>query len=330
MVKICKHCGNEYGVNTPSHYRLCDEYNRFITRVKSIITKEFLTEEYLNKQRSAANISKELGLDKTRLVKNKLKEFGLSERITPKERATANHRQQLTREVSIKKYGVEHHLMAKEVIDKRIDTIKDRFDGCINVFQHKHIKNKSKETILKKYGVEYITKSDAIKEAISRTNIVRYGVPNPWLRPDIQKKCIQTKIDKNLTTGGYVSKVSQKFIYKIFERLPEYLKENCYFASLNKEFGIWGDNSYLTYDFVIPSLKYCLEYNGTYFHADPTMYSEDWINKKLGLTAKEIWEKDYKKNQYLIDRGFLVDIVWQRENEEEAIERVVTTILSMA
>ncbi len=327
MASICKHCGIEYNINTPSHYRSCGKYNIFIEEVKKVLTREFLIEEYEIKQRSAANISKELGLDKTRLVKLKLKEYGIIERVSPKDFANAKHRQELTKEASLITYGVSHHLMAHEIINKRTETIKKKY-GVDHIFKSDVIKERQRNTLKDKYGFEYVSQIPKFRKKVSDTNLKRYGVSNPWLSSDIQRKCVETKISKGLV-NGYVSSASQKFITQVYERLPQCIKNDCYFATLNKEFGTWGDNSYLTYDFVIPTLKYCMEYNGTYFHADPTVYPEDWVNKKMGLTAKQIWEKDAKKNQFMIDRGFTVDVVWQREEEETTIERIVATILSM-
>ena len=55
---------------------------------------------------------------------------------------------------------------------------------------------KQKETLMEKYGVEYLTQSEDIKQKIRETNIDRYGVENVFLNNEIKEKVQQTIFDR--------------------------------------------------------------------------------------------------------------------------------------
>ncbi len=81
--------------------------------------------------------------------------------------------------------------------------------GVENVFQSEIYKEKTKKTNLKKYGVEWHTQSNNFKEKANQTNLERYGAKNAFQNKDIQEKQKQT----NLKKYG-VENVFQSEIYK--------------------------------------------------------------------------------------------------------------------
>jgi hypothetical protein len=38
-----------------------------------------------------------------------------------------------------------------------------------------------------------------------------------------------------------------------------------------------------------------IEYNGDYWHCNPSKYKEDFYNDRINMTSKEKWEKDKQK-----------------------------------
>jgi hypothetical protein len=132
---------------------------------------------------------------------------------------------------------------------------------------------------------------------------------------------------------SFASKMSQSFFWKIFDFLLPSERDHCYFDELNFEFGKMCDmtNTYRKFDFVISSLKYCLEFNGDVFHANPSKFSAlDCPNFfKPTLTAAEIWRADEIKNNILIEDGFMVDIVWEfdyNNNLDAELNRILRNI----
>lgn len=64
-------------------------------------------------------------------------------------------------------------------------------------------------------------------------------------------------------------------------------------------------------DIFIPSLNKVIECHGSYWHCNPLIYSPDYYNKMVHLTAKEIWERDEEKKKLLETHGFNVEIYWE-------------------
>ena len=44
------------------------------------------------------------------------------------------------------------------------------------------------------------------------------------------------------------------------------------------------------FDIFIPKYNLLIEYNGDYWHANPTKYKADYFNHKKNKTAQEIWD----------------------------------------
>lgn len=128
----------------------------------------------------------------------------------------------------------------------------------------------------------------------------------------------------------FVSKVSQKLFWALYERLPEDLKRTVYFGELNKEFGKWNQisGSFNYYDFVISGLKYCVEFNGDYYHANPTNYQTGDEISIHGSVRKvdDIWQHDKIKNEYLESLGFRVIVVWQSDFDKDPNTTIETLL----
>ena len=175
-------------------------------------------------------------------------------------------------------------------------------------------------------------KKDEWKENRRKGNIRSMGVDNPWkckkITKIIQKKRMKTLM-KNGTLNNYYSKISQDLFWSIYERLPKKLKKYTYFAELNNENYFYDNinNSYYFYDFVISNIKFCIEFNGDYWHANPEFYKEDDIVIKYKVD--EIWNRDKVKNDFIRSKGYELVIVWENEyknDEVKVLEKVLYSI----
>lgn len=72
--------------------------------------------------------------------------------------------------------------------------------------------NKRKCTVLKKYGVEFLSHSKEIQEKIKDTNLERYGVDNVFKNKDIRNKIKNTMLDKYGTEYSIQNKEIQNII----------------------------------------------------------------------------------------------------------------------
>lgn len=69
-----------------------------------------------------------------------------------------------------------------------------------------------------------------------------------------------------------------------------------------------------------------IEYNGDYWHMNPTMYTENQINSRSKRTAKDIWNRDSEKVQFAIDSGYDVLIIWEHDfklNKQDVINKCI-------
>jgi very-short-patch-repair endonuclease len=99
------------------------------------------------------------------------------------------------KETSIKKYGVDHPMMLKEIQESVKKTNIEKY-GVDSPRKLESVKEKAKQTNLKKYGVENPFGSKQIKEKIKQTNLEKYGVEYPGQSKDVKEKIKQTNLEK--------------------------------------------------------------------------------------------------------------------------------------
>lgn len=68
-------------------------------------------------------------------------------------------------------------------------------------------------------------------------------------------------------------------------------------------------NDIFVYDICLPDSKKIIEVNGTYWHADPRVYSENSLVRDV--LVKKIWNRDKSKCSYAKHRGYDVLVVWE-------------------
>lgn len=172
-----------------------------------------------------------------------------------------------------------------------------------NDYVEKQKLTKSHEYMINKYGEE---KTKAINQSKGQTlsnYIKRLGKIE-----GLKQYEIMLSHHKN-----YFSKVSQKF----FDEIDKYIsqKYTTYYATKNHEYGVnLHNNDYIRLDYFILELNLCIEFNGTYFHADPRFFNEnDYPNPhNKVLTSKVIWENDNNRYKKLKEyRNIDTIVVWE-------------------
>lgn len=84
----------------------------------------------------------------------------------------------------------------KEIKKKRAATNKKKY-GHDNVLASQHGKNKTKQTNLKRYGVEHTFEKDSpVREQANQTKLDRYGTIHPTQVDQIKQKVKQTNMDR--------------------------------------------------------------------------------------------------------------------------------------
>ncbi len=79
-------------------------------------------------------------------------------------------------------------------------------------------------------------------------------------------------------------------------------------------------------DILLPEKNKAIEFNGTYYHADPRFYQPNDLVRfiKKEKIAKDVWQYDEKKAQKCKEKGIQLLIVWEddwnKDNENERIK----------
>lgn len=70
---------------------------------------------------------------------------------------------------------------------------------------------------------------------------------------------------------------------------------------------------YKRYDYGSVEYKKMIEFNGTYWHADPRKYGPDYFHNKKLITAKQIWEYDATKLSVAHQYGYNTFVIWEMD-----------------
>ena len=71
------------------------------------------------------------------------------------------------------------------------------------------------------------------------------------------------------------------------------------------------------FDLFIPKYNLLIEYNGDYWHCNPKKYKYDYLNKKKGKTAKEIWDYDNDKLYLAKKNGYNIEVIWESDYKKD-------------
>lgn len=113
----------------------------------------------------------------------------------------------------------------------------------------------------------------------------------------------------HLSNKSY-SQISQELFLNIVEKCS--LDETCLFGENEMKLGKYR------YDFTYKNK--IVEFNGSYWHANPQKYNHDDVIKHpegKTLTAKEIWDRDFIKQKYAIDNGYQLLVVWEHDYKKD-------------
>lgn len=151
-------------------------------------------------------------------------------------------------------------------------------------------------------------------------------------KTDDEKMQINLKKINNMKFGA-----ASKESMMIFSKIIEFLKDNSikYYVGIegNSEYVIYANGRPYMYDFVIPSLQLCFEYNGEGFHPNPkwlTNNPKKWYEWRQPFFNNDAFEKrkfDMYKNSLLESmRGFKVIELWSSDPIDFNIEKALQEI----
>lgn len=187
--------------------------------------------------------------------------------------------------------------------------------GCRRPIQNKKIKIKTQKTMMKKYGANSPLESSFIKNKIINTMIKKYGVENPFHSSIFQQKCKKSYINHSIKGDNLMEKLSQDLPYKLL------------YGDNEKLFTF--KNHWYRVDGFIEEKNFAIQFQGDYYHANPSIYDENHIFNNWGKqkTAKQIWEKDKKrKNELETIYGIKIFYVWEKDLKEKGYSFILNQI----
>jgi len=242
----------------------------------------------------------------------------------------------------VKRYGVRNVFQLESTKQKIKKTTKERY-GVENVFMDKQ---RIKNAVRMKYGVDYATQSQDIKDKTANTIIKKYGSIENFHHV-VKEKTLKTQIQKygGWFFGSPIGRMTEKNLIDIYGYTEEEYKEllirksktngnqiskvsqEC-FKLIMCGVGIGGDdvlsgdtelrivtssNKIYKYDFAYKNK--IIEFNGDYWHANPSKYSEHTLIRcgKTPHTARYVWDRDRAKIEAARMHGYAVYIIWEEE-----------------
>ena len=322
-IKICPGCKCEIeSKKLSTHARMCEKYKEWKKGIEEKLTYDFLYKEYIVKEKSMGQISRELGLFKTTLVENKIVEYGIKIR-TPHENRMAKGYKELCQKTSMEKYGVPYHTMKESPIREKIDNgVKEKY-GYDNISQVPEIKEKlskklkGKRNGLKSYkhktGFDNPYQNPIVKEKIRQTNLKKYSYEYATQNDKVKEKIKRTR-NKHKVSGE--SLLAEQFFLKLESFLD--LNDELMFKPKTKEFYIrYDEKTVYRYDFVDLTKKKIIEFNGSFWHANPKKYSAGWYNSLVKKTAQQIWDRDNQKAKLAQTQGFDILTIWDEDVKKD-------------
>jgi hypothetical protein len=119
------------------------------------------------------------------------------------------------------------------------------------------------------------------------------------------------------STGYTVSRAEKEIFSKIYQ----------HFGNAYRSLALPYNNgkNYYVYDIVVDNK--IIEYNGDLWHANPSLYSESYINPITKKTALEIWQKEENKEKVANEHGYQVYRIWESEynkDKEGCIQKCIS------
>ena len=144
----CKYCNKKLKTSSSFgvHSKTCKSYKKILNS----ITKDVLSDLYINQKMSAVDIQKHFGLHSHFQIYKKLKEFNIPVSLKESCAKSAKKREK----TSLKNSGFKHNFCRNSPSRKAWEAKLLVEEGITNVFQRKDVKDKIKKSLVEKYKFE--------------------------------------------------------------------------------------------------------------------------------------------------------------------------------
>lgn len=173
----------------------------------------------------------------------------------------------------------------------------------------------SKEICIKKHGEELGLKIFQERQ-------------NKWIET-LNKKTDAEKAEINRKKINKIpySQISQKLFWELYEIVGN---TKTVFAENKGEFYLKNEaNNWFCYDYVDHIRKKCIEFNGDFWHCNPSMYESEHFHPVKMEKAKEIWKFDEAKIKLIEKKDYEVLVIWEtdyRNNPQQILQNCIEFI----
>lgn len=218
---------------------------------------------------------------------------------------------------------------------------------------------RSKQTNLKRYGVDQTFKVPEFRSKRKATYLAKYGVDNPFKIKNFidliestyeekygcsvrEFKSRETKARWASLSGAEREKLLNKTVLsskcrKSFRRtsnLEWRIAQNLLFLRISflVQFKLKKDsNKYYFYDFLLPEQNLIFEVNGNWSHACPNIYKPDDLLPIINKSAEEIWDYDRLKIETAEKMGYKVIVIWEDDlkfKSNKDVQLLLSTLIA--
>lgn len=303
---LCKICNKEYknlGRHVSVHYKNIQTKSKKMIYLYDVYKEEYdIVHEYLENKKSASAIAEEI----TRLFNpfpvQKSDILNFLKHMKVKKRTTSEAGKEYFKENKVWNKGLtkHDHKSIKKYADSRTGKNNPIYSLTEKEREEKiyYWKFKSKEEL--KTIRHKISKT--LKEGYDTGKIAHISKTNPSKYLEIHRKMLAGYF--KALENGTIKKQSYTSSYE--KRIANILE------SLNVEFVQQKScNKKYRYDFYIKDLSLYIEFNGDYWHANPSIYKENYYHPHKKLLAREIWEYDNKKCANVVKSGYNIITIWE-------------------
>ena len=194
----------------------------------------------------------------------------------------------------------EHLNMVKEHINKINIIMQDKTKQvkCVEYWLAKGYSIDEAKNIIKESQVTFTLDYCINKYGFEEGTKVYNDRQERWLK----------SLRKNFEKYGDNRSPSSEFAYDVISKICNRL---CINRPKKEKYMTDIDGSHYSYDFCIN--KKIIEFNGDYWHMNPSIYKPEDINKTTKRTAQETWDKDNKKKLCAERHGYKVLYIWESE-----------------
>ena len=122
-----------------------------------------------------------------------------------------------------------------------------------------------------------------------------------------------SKVPRSYTSSRFSAK-SKKLLNALLEHFPD---AKCYSDEIML---MYKTKTHAHYDFT--HNKKITEFNGDFWHCNPSKYAPEYFNKIINMTAKQKWESDAEKVKLANDYGYEVLTVWESDYHHDPKETI--------